>query len=199
MIDTCRLFVYSYIDKSEVCGGSGGRLQGERQGSGIMVALKVEDMKQFTSGLFIGSMFDRFLVREADIVTFNAFHMDGRVRPGYYTEEEMEERQIGEYSAWETMKPVCFSLIKGKRLPGSFHIVLQLAKKQVEPFLADRNLPIREEQVSGMYLNIRYENGELYCVTGTSVNFFTLDKSLDEEWDEAVKQFFRKNGIPVSI
>ncbi len=50
-----------------------------------------------------------------------------------------------------------------------------------------------------MYLNIRYENGELYCVTGTSVNFFTLDKSLDEEWDEAVKQFFRKNGIPVSI
>ena len=97
-----------------------------------MVALKVEDMKQFTSGLFIGSMFDRFLVREADIVTFNAFHMDGRVRPGYYTEEEMEERQIGEYSAWETMKPVCFSLIKGKRLPGSFHIVLQLAKKQVE-------------------------------------------------------------------
>ena len=50
-----------------------------------MVALKVEDMKQFTSGLFIGSMFDRFLVREADIVTFNAFHMDGRVRPGYYT------------------------------------------------------------------------------------------------------------------
>ena len=60
-------------------------------------------------------------------------------------------------------------------------------------------LPVREEQVSGMYLNIRYENGELYCVTGTSVNFFTLDKSLDEEWDEAVKQFFRKNGIPVSI
>ena len=111
----------------------------------------------------------------------------------------MEERQIGEYSAWETMKPVCFSLIKGKRLPGSFHIVLQLAKKQVERFLADRNLPVREEQVSGMYLNIRYENGELYCVTGTSVNFFTLDKSLDEEWDEAVRQFFRKNGIPVSI
>ena len=23
--------------------------------------------------------------------------------------------------------------------------------------------------------------------------------SLHEEWDEAVKQFFRKNGIPVSI
>lgn len=164
-----------------------------------MVALKVEDIKQFTSGLFIGSMFDRFLVREADIVTFNAFHMDGRIRPGYYTQEETEEKGLGEYSAWETMKPVCFSLIKGKRLPGSFQIVLQLGVKQVERFLADRSLSVRPEQVGGMYLNIRYENGELYCVTGTSVNFFTMDKSLDTEWDEAVKQFFRKNKIPVSM
>lgn len=164
-----------------------------------MVALKVEDMKQFTSGLFIGSLFDNFLVREADIVTFNAFHMDGRIRAGYYTEEEAEEKGIGEYSAWKTVKPVCYSLIKGRRLPGSFQIVLQLGRGQVEHFLASRHLSVRAEQVSGMYVNIRYENGELYCVTGTSINFFTLDKSLDEEWDEAVKGFFRKNGIPVSV
>ena len=164
-----------------------------------MVALKVEDIRQFTSGLFIGSMFDGFLVREADIVTFNAFHMDGRIKPGYYTEEEAAEKGIGEYSAWAAVKPVCFSLIKGKRLPGSFQIVLQLGKKQVERFLADRQLSVRAEQVGGMYLNIRYENGELYCVTGTAVNFFTLDKSLNDEWDEAVKGFFREKRIPFTI
>lgn len=164
-----------------------------------MVALKVEDIRQFTSGLFIGNMFDKFLVREADIVTFNAFHVDGRVKPGFYTEQEMEEKEIGEYSAWETVKPVCFSLIKGKKLPGSFLIVLQLGKKQVERFVADRGMAVRAEQIGGMYINIRYENGELYCVTGTSVNFFTLDKSLDAEWDEAVKGFFKKSGIPVTV
>ncbi|MCI8838439.1 MAG: hypothetical protein HFG74_10305 [Hungatella sp.] len=164
-----------------------------------MVALKVEDIKQFTSGLFIGSLFDKFQVREAEIVTFNAFHMDGRIRPGYYTKEETEEKGIGEYSVWESVKPVCFSLIKGKRLPGSFQIVLQLGKKQLESFLAGRQVPVRADQIGGMYLNIRYENGELYCVTGTSVNFFTLDKSLDMEWDEAMKEFFRKKGIPFTM
>ena len=164
-----------------------------------MVALKVEEIKQFTSGLFIGSLFDKFQVREAEIVTFNAFHMDGRIRPGYYTKEETEEKGIGEYTVWESVKPVCFSLIKGKRLPGSFQIVLQLDKKQVESFLAGRQVPVRADQIGGMYLNIRYENGELYCVTGTSVNFFTLDKSLDMEWDEAMKEFFRKKGIPFTV
>lgn len=164
-----------------------------------MVALKVEDIKQFTSGLFIGSLFDKFLLREADVVTFNAFHVDGRIRAGYYTDEETEEKGIGEYSAWEAVKPVCFSLIKGKRLPGSFQVVLQLSGGQVERFLAARQVPVRAEQVGGMYLNIRYENGELYCVTGTSVNFFTMDKSLDVEWDEAVKQFLKKSGIPFTV
>lgn len=164
-----------------------------------MVALKVEDIRRFTSELFIGSMFDKFWVREADIVTFNAFHVDGRVKTEFYTAQELEEREIGEFSSWEVLKPVCFSLIKGKKLPGSFRIVLQLEEKQVEQFLAKRQLPVRAEQVGGMYMNIRYENGELYCVTGTSVNFFTLDKSLDEEWDDAVKRFFKKNGITVAI
>lgn len=162
-----------------------------------MVALKVEDIRQFTTGLFIGNLFDKFLVREADIVTFNAFHVDGRIKPGFYTEQETEEKEIGEYSAWEAIKPVCFSLIKGKRLPGSFQIVLLLGKKQVEQFLAKRQTSVRADQVGGMYINIRYENGELFCVTGTSVNFFTMDKSLDMEWDNAVKEFFRRNGIPV--
>ncbi len=181
--------MYSYMDNRGVKG---------RDGYG-MVALKVEDIKQFTSGLFIGSLFDKFQVREAEIVTFNAFHMDGRIRPGYYTKEETEEKGIGEYSVWESVKPVCFSLIKGKRLPGSFQIVLQLGKKQLESFLAGRQVPVRADQIGGMYLNIRYENGELYCVTGTSVNFFTLDKSLDMEWDEAMKEFFRKKGIPFTV
>ena len=32
-----------------------------------MVALKIEEQKAFTAGLFIGEIFDKFLVREAEI------------------------------------------------------------------------------------------------------------------------------------
>ena len=87
-----------------------------------MVALKIEEQKAFTAGLFIGEIFDKFLVREAEIVTYNQFTIDGKVRQGYFSEEELEENRIEEYSSWKTLKPVCYSLIKGKRLPESFRI-----------------------------------------------------------------------------
>ena len=69
-----------------------------------MIAIKIEDRKQFTSGLFVGDMFDSFLVKEASIVTFNAFTIDGRVRKGYYSKEEQEERKLEEYSFWSAVR-----------------------------------------------------------------------------------------------
>ncbi len=161
-----------------------------------MIALKIEDQKKFTSELFIGGMFDRFLVREAVFVTFSTFSVDGRTRQGYYTEQELETEQIEEYAAWSALKSFCFSLIRGRKLPESFHIVFQLPPAGVERFLADGGLPWKAEQVRGLYLNVRYEEGNLYCVTGTSVDFFTLDRSLERAWDEAAENFFRKKGIP---
>ena len=45
----------------------------------FMVALKIEDIKTCTAKLFLGGEFDSFLVREASIVTFNRFTIDGHV------------------------------------------------------------------------------------------------------------------------
>ena len=160
-----------------------------------MIALKIEDMKQFTARLFMGETFDHFLIREAEIITFNVFTIDGHIRQGYYSEEEPEENQLEELSSWKMIRPYCFSLIKGKKLPGSFQIVLQMPPQAVEKFVAARQMPLRADQVNGLYLNIRYEEGKLFCVTGTSVSFFPLDKTLDSEWDQAVRSFLKKNEI----
>ena len=54
-----------------------------------MVALKVEDVRSFTSKLFVKEDFDRFLVKEINIITYNSFTIDGHVRQGYYTQEEL--------------------------------------------------------------------------------------------------------------
>lgn len=154
-----------------------------------MIALKVEDVKMFTSKLFIREDFDRFLVKEADIVTYNSFVIDGHIRQGYYTDEEMEANQVEAFSSWKMLRPICFSLIKGKKLPGSFHIVLLLPPEDVEKFASSSGSGINGDQIQGLYLNIRYEDGTLYCVTGTSLNFFTMDKTLETEWDRAVREF----------
>lgn len=160
-----------------------------------MVALNIEEQKKFTSGLFIGDLFDPFLVREAEIVTFNRFAIDGRVRHGFYSDEELEEKRIEEFSAWKTVKPFCFSLIKGKRLPESFRIVFLLSPDAREKFVKKRMPDLLPESVGGLYLNVQYENQEMTVVTGISMNIFTLDKTLEREWDESVKKFLTKHEV----
>lgn len=44
-----------------------------------MIALRIEEQKKFTSGLFIGELFDQFLLREADIGHLQPVH---HRRPG---------------------------------------------------------------------------------------------------------------------
>lgn len=161
-----------------------------------MIALKAEDVKSFTSRLFVKEDFDSFWVREVNIVTYNSFTVDGHIRSGYYTEEEREERKIGEFSSWKQLRPFCFSLIKGKKLPERFKIVLQLPAENAERFAAKSGTGITGEQIQGLYLNIRYEEGELYCITGTSLTFFTMDKTLEAQWDESVREFFHSRQIP---
>lgn len=160
-----------------------------------MISLKIGDIRQFTSSLFVGETFDKFLLKEASIVTFNTFTIDGRIRHEYFTQEELEEKKIEEFSSWKVVKPFCFSLIKGKKLPGSFQIILQLPPGGTEHFILSKGVPLEPSQVNGLYVNIRYEEGKLSCVTGTSVTVFTMDKTLDHEWDQALRQFMKKNQI----
>lgn len=163
-----------------------------------MISLKIEDMKLFTSSLFVGDTFDGFLVREASISTFNTFTIDGKMRGGYYSEEELEEKGIEAFSLWPMIKPFCFSLIKGKRLPGSFKIVLLLSAAGLEHFLDGRHFSFPPDKIQGLYVNIRYEEEKLVCITGTSVSIFTMDKALDEEWDQAFRDFLKNNQIAFS-
>ena len=77
--------------------------------------------------------------------------------------------------------------------------MLQYPAGAVERFLADNGLSMRAEQVKGLYLNIRYDEGQILCVTGTAVDYFTLDKSLERAWDAAVENYFKAKQIPFAM
>ncbi|MCI8269821.1 MAG: hypothetical protein HFG55_09185 [Lachnospiraceae bacterium] len=160
-----------------------------------MIALRIADLKSFTSALFVGEVFDMWWMREASITTFNVFSIDGRIHRGYFTEQEREEQKIGELSPWKLVRPTCFTLIRGKRLPESFRITLQLPPVDVGQFLQSVQPDFPLEQVGGLYLNIRYEEQAMYCVTGVSLNVFTLDKRIEHGWDEEVKRFLKEKQI----
>ena len=117
---------------------------------------------------------------------------------GYFSEEELEENRIEEYSSWKSLKPICYSLIRGKRLPESFRIVFLMPPSARDRFVSGRVPGISPDQVGGLYINVQYENHEMICVTGTSMKQFTMDRTLENEWDENVRKFLRKNGVAVS-
>lgn len=163
-----------------------------------MIAFQIQDIKAFTTALFLGETFDCFLVHEAEIVTFNTFTIQGAVHRSYYSAAELENGSIEAYSVWRVLRPFCFSLIKGQKLPERFSIILQLPKKQTEHFLRERCSSYSPEQIGGLYLNIRYEDHTLTAITGVSLNEFTLDKTLEREWDDQIRTFFKTHQLPVT-
>jgi hypothetical protein len=46
--------------------------------------------------------------------------------------------------------------------------------------------------ISGLFLNIVFENNEIHCISGTALKLFTMDKSLDHEWDAMIKRFLKQ-------
>ena len=97
------------------------------------------------------------------------------------------------------MREFCFSLIKGKKTPLGFHFVFSLAPKNITRLIEQKELTLNPSDVQGLYLNLRYDGIHLSCVTGTSFKSFTMDKTLEHEWDEMVKRFFLKKEIDFEL
>lgn len=154
-----------------------------------MITDIITDVKAFTSALFIGDTFDNFLVSEVNITTYNTFNIDGHIKKDFYTSEEYEELGTPTLSKWCSLKPLCFDIIKGKKLPLSFKIIFCLSKKAIISFLNENELDYAIENINGLFINIKFENNELSYVTGTSLNIFTLDKSLEHAFDSHIRKF----------
>ena len=156
-----------------------------------MISLNLTDIKNFMAQLLLSETFDHFSFIEGEIVTFNTFKIDGFIQKDFFDTEE----EPPQYSYWENLREYCFSIIRGKRTPLSFHLVFSLSPSNTERLIA-RNAPsLQAKDVQGLYLNIRYDGKDLSCITGTSFKTFTMDKSLEHAWDEMVQKFFRQKKI----
>ena len=163
-----------------------------------MIALQIQDIKQFMSKLLLSQTFDHFLLVEGSVTTYNTFYIDGRIHKDFFTEEELEERALNTrtFSQWKEVKPFCLELIKGRKTPLGFKFVFQLSRENTVKLLTTSGITsILPENVSGLILNIRYDNGMLSCITATNLNLFTLDKSAEHAWDDMVKRFLKQQEI----
>lgn len=165
-----------------------------------MISLKIEHTKDFMNKLLLSEAFNAFLVREASIATFFTLHLEGKRNKDFYTSEELEELgEDTEYARWAELKPFCLQVIRGKKTPVSFKFVFKLSKKNTAKFLLQTGLPFSEADVSGLFLHIHFEQGSITCTSGTALTIFTMDKSLDKEWDTMVERFLKQNQLDYEI
>jgi hypothetical protein len=165
-----------------------------------MLALQIDETGPFMSRLLLRDSFDRFLVSSATITTFTTFSIDGNYHPDLYDTDTITETETPAVSgedniSWKSIRPFCLQIMKGKRLPLSFQIVLFLPHGQVLPFLERHELSADPESIFGLFLNIHYKNRTLTVTTGTSVRGFSMDRSIEQAWDADVRDMLKEQEI----
>lgn len=153
-----------------------------------MISGTIENKKQFMSMLLKENTFDRFLVRSISLRTSVTYEMDCTLDKNWFDSDDAQS--LEKYASWNEMRPIVFNLIKGKRLPGYMKIILSLSPSAAEKV---------HKNAAALFINIVFENNILYMTTGCSQKTFSLEKTLDQTWDEAAKKFFTRCGIILEL
>lgn len=164
-----------------------------------MNLIKINDIKLTMSMILLKNTFDGFFLEEAEVFTYAKLVLNGRRNKKWYEGEETLDRDFStELVRWREVKHIFFEYIKGKKTPDIFKISLKADEKIAEIFLKDSGFYERYiEEKPELHLQLRYEKKELCVVTGIYNNSFTLDKTVENAWDEAVVKWFIKNNISV--
>ena len=162
-----------------------------------MIALELTDIKDFMNKLLRSEVFDHFLLQEGVITSAATYTINGQITKGFYSEEELEDLHLNGYRflPFSMLRGNCFDLIKGKKTPSAFRFVFLLSPENMEKTIAAVESTYKATDITGMYINLKYQNQLLSLTTGIAYNVFSTDKSLEGEWDKMVMRFLDKNEI----
>ena len=144
------------------------------------------------------SFFDSYLLESAVITTFNSFSIDGRIHKDFYPKEE-KDSITDSFSRFSVIRPICLSLIRGKNTPLAFNLILHFPTESHKLFLNELTDSFNVSDIRAFVLSLKYDGSFVYCTTGTSLNTFTLDKSLDQRWDSYIPELLQSASISFEI
>ena len=159
-----------------------------------MKQIKILQVKKFMEALLLQEAFDLFDLQSAKVTTYNTFTIDGRVHPDFYGEEKEEHPEL--LSPWKQMRGVVKDLIRGKRTPLSFLLVLRLKEEEEQKVLSlTEEEKERMKTTYGFVLSIKYQDGSITLTTGVEYKVFTMDKEAEGRWDAALPPLLSRKAI----
>ena len=152
-----------------------------------MEIFEIEEKADYIRELFV-SKYDSFYLYEARVKTKLDYYINGKLNKAYFDSEQAEE--LPEHIEWKDIKQTVYDYIRGKRLPIAFKIILMFNRENINRLLEMNHLPVSSEDVGALFLNVVYEHETLSVTTGTSLKIFTLDKTLEQVWDDTEKKYY---------
>ncbi len=137
---------------------------------------QIEDVKEFMEFLFLKEIFDKFCVSSMELKTFVPISVKGNLLTDWLSEEDRERYGDMDYVPWKLLRPLAFSLIKGKQTPKMLRI-------QFVHYMENGDC-------GG--LRIQFKKNELICISTYTAANFTLDKSREQFWDDNCSEFLQK-------
>jgi hypothetical protein len=158
-----------------------------KKGGVTLLSLAIEEsaVKDFMNRLLLENLFDPFEVRGVEISALTRVSISG-------AKEQTTENPAGErenYLLWSQVKSLVTAVIKNGERPRSVKIVFSADAEAAANFHAN---------AKALFLNMTYENNQTAFTTACAQKQFSLDKSLDTQWDEWVAEFFKRQGVNVT-
>lgn len=147
-----------------------------------MISFSITDIKFFMNKLLKEDTFNLFEVRGVEIYSFTKFEIDGFLEPSLLGAETSSRS----YCTWQELKPYVFNIIKGNVKPRSIKIIFSLDTEKSTSL---------HNNAAALYLNMHFVDETVTFTTGTSQKNFALDKSLDNIWEEYIRNFFKQNNF----
>ena len=152
-----------------------------------MIALSLPEIKDFMNKLLCTDTFGHFLLKEAVILGSVTWSLDGTIQPDFYSSDEADALGLTGLSF------LPFEQVR--RTPSYFKFVFLLSPKNLERTLLSTHSSFTPEDITGMFINLKFQQKKLLLTTGISYRIFSVDKSLDQEWDSLVKRFLTAHEI----
>lgn len=156
-----------------------------------MQAFEIEDRKKFTGLLFTGDFLNNLLVHEIHIKTGVDVTISGRINAEFFDDQKGEMKNTEHFTTLGELKPICYQLIKGKRLPLMFSMILSLDTVRKENWLKAQG----NRDISNLFINIKYENKKLTLISACAYTSFSLDKDTEKKWDFDVERLLKTKQI----
>ncbi len=137
-----------------------------------------DELKVFMQRLFKENVFDRLCVRSCELTTNISYIFEGKINKDWF-EEGPEET----YCTWGELRPMVCELIKGKKRPSVFKLVLSSPEKGIEKI---------HPNAKALFLNIKLNEERVELTSGVSQIKFELNKSLEESWENTLEKFMKR-------